>query len=1073
MVNILSVAEKPSVAKELARIIGQGQYERKNGHSPYNHLFEIKNCRFRNQPAKMTMTSVSGHLMEDEFEANFKGWNNCLPVDLFTAPIEKTVKKENSGIEKTLKQEAKKNDILLLWLDCDLEGENIAYEVSYVCTKANRRLDVYRARFSAIIERDIHRALAQPERLNDNMVDAVEARREIDLRIGAAFTRFQTMRLQKKFENVGKAVISYGPCQFPTLGFVVERDLKIKAFVPENFWHITCEVEFPDPDRENKKLTCSLQWDRHRVYDHFTAVVLYETCVEDGSPAVVTQCNQRPTSRFKPVPMNTIEFQVRASRFLKMGSDKAMNIAESLYQRGILSYPRTETNFFKEGFELMPIIQEHRNHSLWGNFATEMAEGGKFMWPRPGGKDDQAHPPIHPTKCVELGDLQNEDERRVYDLITRHFLAACSTDAKGNLSTFKIEIPHGGEGFTTTGLMVLERNWLEVYSKYESWGGNKVPTLDVGDTLYPSRLMLAQGRTTPPEPISEAELISTMDNNGIGTDATIATHIATIQQREYAVKNAQNKFTATKLGLALVEGYNSMGYQLNRPELRAQIEADCQRIVRGEISKQTVIEQCLSTMKDCFLTCNREAGKLDAAMTKYFATLGQGNEENENYQMLDGNFSLCGNCQRKMELRVVGAADRGRNGRRNNNNNQNNNENRYLYCTRCSQAHVLPTRGELQPHEVSCAICKFQVLSVHNAGTNKTHTICPQCFSNTPPPPEGIEGIAEFRCFSCAKEGCPLALRLSRGSDADIAKCADSKCKDGKMRLKRNPKGFLLSCTNAACKSVWFFPKFVKSVTPAEGEFCQRCQQASSTQVCKMNFSFFLDKAPRGIEPECMLCVACDPLWARISIAPLQLATAPQRQQRGANTASAPPARTLSEPAVSPAPHSEYAAALAGVATGRGRKNNSSNTNSTRGNNGSTSSRGRSAPPSGNSGAGDGDNVMCGCGEPSKLLTVSKEGPNKGRKFHSCSKPRDSGCGFFQWADQPGSGSSSGQHQQPPMAQQRNGPPSGEVPPCPCGAPAVCLTTTKEGPNKGRQFFCCAKNRNDSSRCDFFQWAVG
>ena len=87
-------------------------------------------------------------MMEIEFDQQFKGWNNCRPVELFDAPINKAVKQESLDIQRTLTEEAKKCNVLLLWLDCDLEGENIAFEVMSVCIAANPRLDVYRARFS-------------------------------------------------------------------------------------------------------------------------------------------------------------------------------------------------------------------------------------------------------------------------------------------------------------------------------------------------------------------------------------------------------------------------------------------------------------------------------------------------------------------------------------------------------------------------------------------------------------------------------------------------------------------------------------------------------------------------------------------------------------------------------------------------------------------------------------------------------------------------------------------------------------------------------------------------------------
>ena len=145
--------------------------------------------------AQMTFTSVSGHLMEIDFTPGH-GWSSVAPVELFTAPIEQKVRTDMDGIERTLLEEARKAQWLVLWLDCDREGENIAYEVVDVCKRANPRLRVLRAKFSALIPADIMRAVQTLVPPDHNLPEAVAARSEIDLRLGAAFTRFQTLRLQ-------------------------------------------------------------------------------------------------------------------------------------------------------------------------------------------------------------------------------------------------------------------------------------------------------------------------------------------------------------------------------------------------------------------------------------------------------------------------------------------------------------------------------------------------------------------------------------------------------------------------------------------------------------------------------------------------------------------------------------------------------------------------------------------------------------------------------------------------------------------------------------------------------------
>ncbi len=141
--------------------------------------------------------------------------------------------------QKTLEEQAGRCDVLVIWTDCDREGEGIGFEIINVCTRINPRLEILRATFSEITPTAIQRAWRGLGPPNKNLSDAVDVRSELDLRIGAAFTRFQTLRLQQRFAAVlSDKLISYGSCQFPTLGFVVERYKAIQNFVPEDFWKI-------------------------------------------------------------------------------------------------------------------------------------------------------------------------------------------------------------------------------------------------------------------------------------------------------------------------------------------------------------------------------------------------------------------------------------------------------------------------------------------------------------------------------------------------------------------------------------------------------------------------------------------------------------------------------------------------------------------------------------------------------------------------------------------------------------------------------------------------------------------
>lgn len=131
MPSILAVAEKPSVARELAAIIGQNQAQTRNGQSPYNKIFDIPNCEFMGTRARMALTSVLGHMTNLAFGEEHAWKNGCAPEALFDAPVHSIIKEEHQALKRTLIDEAKKHDILFLWLDCDLEGEAIGKTVEH------------------------------------------------------------------------------------------------------------------------------------------------------------------------------------------------------------------------------------------------------------------------------------------------------------------------------------------------------------------------------------------------------------------------------------------------------------------------------------------------------------------------------------------------------------------------------------------------------------------------------------------------------------------------------------------------------------------------------------------------------------------------------------------------------------------------------------------------------------------------------------------------------------------------------------------------------------------------------
>ena len=196
--KVLCVAEKNETAKEISRLLSQNKFERREGFSKLNKIYKFS-CQILNTDASVTMTSVCGHLMDLNFDLKYKYWHDQSPVSLFTAPIAQYCPEESISIVRTIMEEAKLNEVLMLWTDCDREGEYISSEIRHACVAANPDIRIHRARFSEITISSVQTAIQHLDIIDERLVAAVACRKEVDLRIGAAFTRFLTLRLQKVF----------------------------------------------------------------------------------------------------------------------------------------------------------------------------------------------------------------------------------------------------------------------------------------------------------------------------------------------------------------------------------------------------------------------------------------------------------------------------------------------------------------------------------------------------------------------------------------------------------------------------------------------------------------------------------------------------------------------------------------------------------------------------------------------------------------------------------------------------------------------------------------------------------
>jgi DNA topoisomerase IA len=576
-------------------------------------MCKLHDCYFHFPPAggkcKVVVTSVVGHCFGADFDDEDYANTHGDPCKLYHAKTRKMLEEStrehrvgehlvraaleaqkvgNTSAANKTRKFPPEQSFLYLWLDCDREGENICLEVMTILRAVGmfqKNENVYRAKFSAVTPKDCRLAFVRPSRPNQNESDAVEARQELDLKIGCSFTRFITRRFlgvcKLTYREPKLKVLSYGPCQTPTLYFCVVRAKEIAEFVPRPFWSLALLARIGGGDKTSGALDFvwrgagvekgGFSFDRSVAESALAAI----EGIRAGRVVSIPSARRRMPP---PLPLNTVALLRAASSGLGLSPVRTMQVAESLYTSGYISYPRTETTQYPSSFDPCVTLADHTGHSGWGGLARKACGGfgvsGDATKARKRGEDKGDHPPITPTRCVEMGGLKGGGlEWRIYELVCRHFIASLLADfvyvenkvviaigndssrggrRNGNGGTRGKTSPEGKDG------VCFEHVWHEVrdcgWTSAMPWRLFDLKlNMDDGDTnaerSHDFQLLaqlkkgdaaavwgarMDEGETKPPLPLREAELIALMDKHGIGTDASIPQHIQTIQDRRYA-----------------------------------------------------------------------------------------------------------------------------------------------------------------------------------------------------------------------------------------------------------------------------------------------------------------------------------------------------------------------------------------------------------------------------------------------------------------------------------------------------------------------------------------------------------
>eukprot|EP00758_Cryptobia_borreli_P003669 Tbor_TRINITY_DN3901_c0_g1::TRINITY_DN3901_c0_g1_i1::g.824::m.824/K03165/TOP3; DNA topoisomerase III len=793
--TILMVAEKPSLAESIAHHLSNGRANKKQRALP---IYEYPGT-FQNHPAFFKVTSTTGHVFSCDFTPQHQNWEKTDEESLFSAP---TMRKDagNSKVVQHLQRESEGCDALVLWLDCDREGENICFEVMDVVKRNISSLkNIFRAKFSAITYQELSHAMNTLGRPNKAVSDAVETRQELDLKVGVAFTRFQTKYFQGKYGNLDASVVSYGPCQTPTLAFCVQRHDEILNFKPESFWRIV-------PSTNRGGVLLQFEWERGRIFDEPIARLMHRK-VSETKCAAVTAVTKSNESKVRPTALNTVELLKVASRTLGLGPHHAMAIAEHLYISGYISYPRTESSAYPPSFDLNGALQQLNKGSQFGSYVNNLLNNG-ITRPKHG-KDAGDHPPITPMRLASPQELSG-DQWRLYDYVVRHFIATLSPDCK--IEKTKITILLGGEVFSASGKTVIDHGWTEIMKSEIK--DDKMPSdIKRGDDMHLSDIRLQSGHTQPPGYLTEADLIGLMEKHGIGTDASIPTHINNICERNYCSVQAGRTLVPTKLGVVLVHGIQNIDPELTLPMVRGRVEEYVTQIADGKAQKDEVLSYALHLFTDKFHFFKKNIEKMDVLFDASFSSLST-----------TGRYiSRCGNCTRY--LRHISTRPQ------------------RLYCQHCEVTYNLPQGGTIKPYgQFTCPLDNFELVICHIEG-GKSLPICPYCYNN--PPFDGFGGKA-MSCADCKQPTCRHSLATNYVCD-----CVDDNCK-GCMVFEPGSTGkWKVSCN--MCVMHISLPAVSSKVNVDRNE-CEDCGAK------KLSLEFPANKSPLVTrETHLTACIFCHP----------------------------------------------------------------------------------------------------------------------------------------------------------------------------------------------------------------------
>ncbi|HGD4444239.1 TPA: type I DNA topoisomerase [Streptococcus agalactiae] len=433
-----------------------------------------------------------------------------------------------------LKKEAKKAKKVYLASDPDREGEAISWHLAHILDLDKE--DRNRVVFNEITKDAVKNAFVEPRQINMDLVDAQQARRVLDRIVGYSISPILWKKVKKG--------LSAGRVQSVALKLIIDHENEIKAFQPEEYW--TIDGSFKKGTRKFNATFYGLDGKKFKLSNNEDVKTVLKRIKTDEF--LVEKVEKKERRRNAPLPYTTSSLQQDAANKINFRTRKTMMIAQQLYEglslgtaghQGLITYMRTDST------RISPLAQNEATEFITNRFGANYSKHGNKVKNASGAQD--AHEAIRPSSVnhtpESIAKYLDKDQLKLYTLIWNRFIASQMTAAV--FDTMKVNLTQNGVTFIANGSQVKFDGYMAVYNDTDK--NKMLPDMEEGESVKKVNTNPEQHFTQPPARFSEASLIKTLEENGVGRPSTYAPTLETIQKRYY-VKLAAKRFEPTELG---------------------------------------------------------------------------------------------------------------------------------------------------------------------------------------------------------------------------------------------------------------------------------------------------------------------------------------------------------------------------------------------------------------------------------------------------------------------------------------------------------------------------------------------